>query len=361
MMKPSTLFTPRSLSACVSDDGLQPCTLDVSLAGETMAGEWRCNGLVREGVLKMQIGWIGTGVMGASMAGHLMRAGHTLAVFSRTRARAQELIDHGATWADTPRTLAGMSDVIFTMVGYPSDVEDVYLGARGVLSGARSGSLAVDLTTSSPSLARRLAVAGRERGVDVLDAPVSGGDIGARNASLSIMVGGERRAFDRALPLLEHMGKTIVLQGPSGSGQHTKMVNQILIAGTMVGAGEAITYARAAGLDLTQVLGSVGGGAAASWTLQNLVPRIIRGDMAPGFYVEHFIKDMGIALAEAEAMRLSLPGLALAKQLYQTVIAYGGARNGTQAIVLALEAMNGGGRAPSLNASIDSTAAAALE
>lgn len=288
----------------------------------------------------MQIGWIGTGVMGASMAGHLLRAGHTLIVSTRTRARAQSLLDEGATWTDTPRELARQSDVVFSMVGYPSDVEEVYLAA-GVLAGLKPGSLAVDFTTSSPSLAQRLAAAGREHGIDVLDAPVSGGDIGARNATLSIMVGGERQAFDRARPLLEHMGKTILLQGPPGSGQHTKMVNQILIAGTMVGVGEAITYARAAGLGLEQVLGSVGGGAAASWALQNLVPRIIRGDMEPGFYVEHFIKDMGIALAEAEAMHLALPGLALAKQLYHAVVAYGGARNGTQAIVLALEALSG--------------------
>ena len=289
----------------------------------------------------MQIGWVGTGVMGASMASHLLRAGHAITVFTRTRARAQSLLDEGATWVDTPGDLARRSDAVFSMVGYPSDVEEVYLGAEGVLAGLKPGSLAVDFTTSSPALARRLAGVGRERGVDVLDAPVSGGDIGARNATLSIMVGGEPQAFDRARPLLEHVGKTILLQGPPGSGQHTKMVNQILIAGTMVGVGEALTYARAAGLDLEQVLGSVGGGAAASWALQNLVPRIIRGDMEPGFYVEHFIKDMGIALAEAEAMHLALPGLAVAKQLYHTVVAYGGARNGTQAIVLALEAMSG--------------------
>jgi 3-hydroxyisobutyrate dehydrogenase len=290
----------------------------------------------------MQIGWIGTGVMGASMAGHLLHAGHAVTVFTRTPARARALLDQGATWADTPRELAQACDVICTMVGYPRDVEEIYLGEQGVLAGARPGTLAVDFTTSSPSLARRLADLGRERGVDLLDAPVSGGDVGAWNATLSIMVGGERRAFDRALPVFEQLGKTVVLQGPPGSGQHTKMVNQILIAGTMVGVGEALTYARAAGLDIEQVLGSVGGGAAASWTLDNLVPRIIRGDMTPGFYVEHFIKDMGIALAEAEAMHLTLPGLALAKQLYHTVVAYGGARQGTQAIVLALDAMSGG-------------------
>lgn len=301
----------------------------------------------------MRIGWIGTGVMGASMAGHMLRAGHALTVFTRTRARAQALLDTGATWAESPRELARSSDALFTMVGYPADVEEVYFGAEGVLNGLRPGSLAVDFTTSSPSLARRLAAAGREHKVDVLDAPVSGGDVGARNATLSVMVGGEAEAFQRARPLFEHVGKTILLQGPPGSGQHTKMVNQILIAGTMVGVGEALTYARAAGLDLEHVLASVGGGAAASWALQNLVPRIIRGDLAPGFYVEHFIKDMGIALAEAEAMQLALPGLALAKQLYHTVVAYGGARHGTQAIVLALEAMSGGSALAGRPASAD--------
>jgi 3-hydroxyisobutyrate dehydrogenase len=202
------------------------------------------------------------------------------------------------------------------------------------------GGIAVDFTTSSPSLARRLAEMGAARGVSVLDAPVSGGDVGARNATLSIMVGSEPAAFERVKPLFELMGKTIVLQGGPGSGQHTKMVNQILIAGTMVGVGEALLYARAAGLDPHQVLASVGGGAAASWSLQNLVPRVLKGDLAPGFYVEHFIKDMGIALAEAEAMQLALPGLALARQLYQAVLANGGARHGTQAIVLALEALS---------------------
>lgn len=280
--------------------------------------------------------------MGASMAAHLLKAGHTLTVFNRTRERAASLLDQGATWADSPRAVAEASEVVCTIVGYPADVEQVYLGNDGLFAGLASGSLAIDFTTSSPTLAARLAEEGASRGIDVLDAPVSGGDVGARNATLSIMVGGTQAAFDRAKPLLDTLGKTVVLQGPAGSGQHTKMVNQILIAGTMVSIGEALLYARRSGLDMQRVLESVGGGAAASWSLQNYVPRILQGNFEPGFYVEHFIKDMGIALAEAERMQLALPGLALAKQLYQAVIACGGAKKGTQAIVLALEALSGG-------------------
>ena len=289
----------------------------------------------------MDIGWIGTGVMGVSMAGHLQQAGHSLRVFSRTKAKAESLLARGAIWAETPREVAESSAVTFTMVGYPRDVEEIYLGAQGILAGISAGSVAVDATTSSPSLARRLAQAAGERGAAALDAPVSGGDIGARNATLSIMVGGDETAFQRVRPLFEQMGRTIVLQGPAGSGQHTKMINQILLAGTMVSLAEGLLYARSTGLDPHRVLESVGGGAAASWSLQNLLPRILKGDLEPGFFVEHFIKDMGIALGEAEAMNIALPGLALAKQLYQAVIACGGARKGTQSLILALEALSG--------------------
>jgi 3-hydroxyisobutyrate dehydrogenase len=289
----------------------------------------------------MNIGWIGTGVMGASMAGHLLRAGHRVTVFSRTKEKAAALLEQGAIWAESPGAVAQASEVCFTIVGYPRDVEAVYLGSDGILAALQAGSAAIDCTTSSPSLAVRLAQAGAERGVTVLDAPVSGGDIGARNATLSIMVGGDEATVDRVRPLLEQLGKAIVWQGPAGSGQHTKMVNQILIAGTMVGLAEGLLYARGANLDPARVLESVGGGAAASWSLQNLLPRILKGDLEPGFYVEHFIKDMGIALAEAETMQLALPGLALAKQLYQAVAANGGARKGTQALILALEALSG--------------------
>ncbi len=290
----------------------------------------------------MRIGWIGTGVMGVPMAGHLLDAGHSLTIFNRTRERGKVLLDRGAAWADTPAQVADGSEVVFTMVGYPSDVEESYLGKQGIFSSARSGTVAVDMTTSSPALARRLAEEGAKKGVGVLDAPVSGGDVGARNAALSIMVGGEKDVFGKIKPLFEKMGKTIVLQGPPGSGQHTKMVNQVLISGIMVSLCEGLLYARGAGLDPEVVLESVGSGAAASWSLNNLLPRILKGNLEPGFYVEHFIKDMGIASAEAETMQLALPGLALAKQLYQAVLACGGARKGTQALILALQALNGG-------------------
>ena len=279
--------------------------------------------------------------MGAPMAGHLMKAGHSLSVFNRTKEKAGGLLSEGATWADTPAAAAADSEVIFTMVGYPADVEQTYLGENGVLTTAQSGSTAVDFTTSSPALAQKLAQKGAERGVGVLDAPVSGGDVGARNAALSIMVGGDPEAFQKVKPLLELLGKTIVLQGPAGSGQHTKMVNQILIAGTMVSLCEGLLYAKRSGLDPQVVFESVSGGAAASWSLSNLYPRILDGNLDPGFYVEHYIKDMGIALEEAARMNLALPGLSQAKQLYHAVLACGGARKGTQALMLALETLNG--------------------
>ncbi|MBM3803220.1 MAG: NAD(P)-dependent oxidoreductase [Acidimicrobiia bacterium] len=289
----------------------------------------------------MRIGWIGTGVMGRSMCGHLLAAGYAVTVFNRTKASAQHLIEKNAAWADSPAEVAERTDVVFSIVGYPADVEEIYLGPKGVFAAFRPGCTAVDMTTSSPSLARRLAEEGQACGVGVLDAPVSGGDIGARNATLSIMVGGEPETFKQVRPLLDRLGKTVVLQGPAGSGQHTKLVNQILITGTMVSLCEALLYAKSAGLDPRVVLQSVSGGAAASWSLQNMYPRILDGNLEPGFYVEHFIKDMGLALAEAERLKLSLPGLALAKQLYESVLANGGARKGTQALILALEALNG--------------------
>jgi 3-hydroxyisobutyrate dehydrogenase len=289
----------------------------------------------------MDIGWIGTGVMGRSMAGHLLEAGHRLRVFNRTREKAGPLLDRGAEWADSPAAAAAGREAVFTMVGYPEDVRGVILGARGVLEGARPGALLIDCTTSSPSLAVEIAREASARGIMSLDAPVSGGDVGARNATLSIMVGGEPAAFERARPLLERMGKTVVRQGPAGSGQHTKMVNQILIASGMVAVCEGLVYARASGLDPKRVLESVSAGAAGSWSLSNYYPRMLKGDLAPGFYVDHFMKDMRIALDEAERMRLSLPGLALAKQLYGMLVAMGGAKNGTHALIKAVEAMSG--------------------
>lgn len=285
----------------------------------------------------IRIGWIGTGIMGASMCGHLMTAGHPATIYTRTRTRAEPLLARGASWADTPRAVAAVSDVIFTMVGYPADVREVVLGPDGALAGAARGAVLVDMSTSEPALACEIDAAARARGVATLDAPVSGGDIGAREARLSIMAGGDPDTFARVLPLFERMGKTIVHQGPSGSGQHTKMVNQILVATGIIGVCEALVYARKAGLDVPSVLQSVAGGAAGSWSLSNYVPRIERGDLEPGFLIEHFVKDMGIALAETRRMNLALPGLELAERLYARLLADGHGRKGIQALVLALD------------------------
>jgi len=274
--------------------------------------------------------------MGSSMCGHLLAAGHAVALYTRTRERAEGLLDRGAAWAGTPAEVAASADVVFTMVGFPADVREVVLGERGALAGAREGSVLVDMTTSEPSLAREIHAAAHARGVQSVDAPVSGGDVGARNATLSIMVGGDPEAVDRVRPLLELLGKTIVHQGGPGSGQHAKMVNQILIATGMIGVCEALLYAYRAGLDLETVLAAVSGGAAGSWSLTNYAPRMLRGDFEPGFFVEHFVKDMEIALAEARRLDLALPGLALAHELYLALRAQGGGRQGTQALLLAL-------------------------
>ncbi len=288
-----------------------------------------------------RIGWVGTGVMGRWMCQHLMTKGYAATVYNRTKERARPLLDAGAAWADAPRAVAERSDVVFAIVGFPKDVREVFLGPQGVLAGARPGTALVDMTTSEPSLAREIHAAAKAKGVASLDAPVSGGDVGAKNAALSIMVGGEADVLEAVRPLLECMGKTIVHQGGPGAGQHTKMVNQILIASNMIGVCEALLYGWKAGLDLKTVLQSVGGGAAASWSLNNLGPRIIDRNFEPGFFVEHFIKDMGIALDEAKKMNLALPGLALANQLYIALQAQGFGRKGTQALSLALEALSG--------------------
>jgi 3-hydroxyisobutyrate dehydrogenase len=286
---------------------------------------------------KTRIGWIGTGVMGRWMCQHVMSKGYKATVCNRSRDKAKPLLDEGAAWADGPKAVAERSDVVFAIVGFPKDVREVFLGADGALAGSRAGSVLVDMTTSEPSLAREIYQAAKAKGVGSVDAPVSGGDVGAKNAALSIMVGGDADVVEAVRPLLECMGKTIVHQGPAGAGQHTKMVNQILIASYMIGVCEALLYGYKAGLDLKTVLQSVGGGAAASWSLNNLGPRIIDRNFEPGFFVEHFIKDMGIALSEAERMNLALPGLALAKQLYEAVRAQGYGRKGTHALMLALE------------------------
>lgn len=287
----------------------------------------------------MNIGWIGTGVMGASMAGHLQQAGHALTVHNRTKEKAEALLAGGARWAESPAAAAAEAEVVFMIVGYPADVEAVALGTDGILSAAQPGTVLADCTTSSPALAQKIAAAGAEKDVAVLDAPVSGGDVGARNAALSIMVGGDAGAFEKVKPLLERMGKTVVRQGGPGAGQHTKMVNQTLIASGMIGVCEALLYAERSGLDPLTVLKSVGGGAAASWSLSNLWPRMIDDDFEPGFFVEHFIKDMGIALDEARRMNLKLPGLELAFELYQKTQELGYGRKGTQALLSALRDM----------------------
>ncbi len=286
-----------------------------------------------------RIGFIGTGIMGGPMAGHLQRAGHKLTVFNRTKARAQPLLEAGAAWADSPAAVAAASDVVITIVGYPADVEETYLGPQGILAHARPGALLIDMTTSSPSLAGRIAREAAARGLAALDAPVSGGDAGARNATLSIMVGGEAAAFERAQPVFGRMGKAINLMGGPGAGQHTKMANQIVIASTVMGVAEGIAYGRAAGLDGAKLLAALGPGAAGSSQLANQGPKMLTGDVAPGFMVKHFLKDLGIALAEAERMRLDLPGLALAKRLFERVQAEpGGPEHGTQAIIRAYAA-----------------------
>ncbi len=288
-----------------------------------------------------RIGWIGTGVMGASMVGHLIDTGYATTISTRTKARASELLDRGATWANTPAEVATTSDVVFAIVGFPNDVRSVFLDDEGVLAGAASGTTVVDMTTSEPSLAVEIHTAATEKGVGSVDAPVSGGDVGASNASLSIMVGGSDEDVQRVWPMLEVMGSTIVHQGGPGAGQHTKMVNQILIATGMIGVSEGLLYAQRAGLDLPTVLESVSGGAAGSWSLSNYGPRILKGDFEPGFFVDHFVKDMGIALDEAATMRLSVPGLALAHQLYVALQAQGGGRDGTHNLINAIAALSG--------------------
>ena len=258
------------------------------------------------------IGFVGIGIMGQSMAGHLLAAGYHVNVFNRTKSKTDALVAKGATWFDTPGALAASSDLIITMVGFPSDVEEVYFGENGIIQSAQNAIL-IDMTTSSPSLARKIADLANKKGLAALDAPVSGGDIGARDAKLTIMVGGDKVVFDHVLPVLQKLGTSIVLQGEVGMGQHTKMCNQIVIASTIMGVAEGLSYAKKVGLDPALVLQSIGGGAASGFQLNVLGAKMIVGDYAPGFYVEHFIKDLKIALQEAEQMQLALPGLALAK------------------------------------------------
>jgi 3-hydroxyisobutyrate dehydrogenase len=289
---------------------------------------------------KTRIGWIGTGVMGRWMCEHAMKAGFRATVYNRSRDKAQPLLDAGAEFAPTPKAVAERSDVVFAIVGFPKDVREVFLGNDGALAGSKAGNILVDMTTSEPTLAREIHDAAKAKGVYALDAPVSGGDVGAKNAALSIMIGGDREVVEAVGPIFATMGKTIVHQGGAGAGQHTKMVNQILIAANMVAVCEGLLYGYKAGLDLETVFKSVSVGAAGSKALEVLGPRIMQRNFEPGFFVEHFIKDMGIALAEAEKMNLCLPGLALAKQLYEAVRAQGYGRKGTHALMLALETIS---------------------
>jgi 3-hydroxyisobutyrate dehydrogenase len=286
-----------------------------------------------------RIGWIGTGVMGSSMCGHLLTAGYRVTVHSRTRSKAQSLLDRGAQWAESPHAVAAESDILFTMVGFPQDVRQVYFGTDGILSGAETRTILVDMTTTQPSLSRDIAAAASAKNLSALDAPVSGGDVGAKNAALSIMIGGDTNSLQAVMPLFELLGKKIVHQGGPGTGQQAKLCNQIVIAGTMVGVCESLLYGYKAGLDLNRMMDSIRGGAAACWTLDHLAPRILQRNFEPGFFVEHFVKDMGLALEEAKRMGLVLPGLTLVHQLYQTVQTLGHGRSGTHALILALEAL----------------------
>ncbi|WP_319777679.1 NAD(P)-dependent oxidoreductase [Maridesulfovibrio sp.] len=288
-----------------------------------------------------KIGWIGTGVMGSSMCMHLLKAGNEAFVYNRTKSKADELVAEGATWCESPAEVAKQADIIFTIVGYPVDVEQTILGENGVLANVDAGKIIVDMTTSEPALAERIAEEAAAKGVGALDAPVSGGDLGARNATLAIMVGGEQKTFDEVSPLFEIMGSNIQLMGKAGAGQHTKMCNQILIAGTMIGVVESLLYAYKAGMDLNEVIDVIGSGAAGSWSINNLGRRIADDDFNPGFFIKHFVKDMGIALDEAKRMNLSLPGLALVNQFYISAMALGYEELGTQALYKVLEKMNG--------------------
>lgn len=283
----------------------------------------------------MDISFIGVGVMGRGMVRNLMKAGHRVHIYSRTKERAQPVIDEGALWHDSVAECAKQSNVIITIVGYPRDVEEVYFGPGGILENAPAHAIVVDMTTSSPGLAEKIYQAALAKGLRALDAPVSGGDSGAKNGTLAIMVGGDRQAFDECMPVFEAMGKTIRYMGKAGCGQHTKMANQIVIAGTISGVCEAIAYAQKAGLDAQAVLDAISSGAAASWQLSNNGQKVINGDFAPGFYIKHFIKDMGLAKEEADSRGLPLPVLEKTLETYQALAQKGLGDEGTQALIKA--------------------------
>lgn len=282
---------------------------------------------------KERIAFIGTGVMGASIVKHLLQNGHEVTVYTRTKEKAEPLIVLGASWASSPAEAFKDKDIALTMVGYPADVEEVYFGKNGLFQTAEAGNIVIDMTTSEPTLAKKIYAHAQTLGVEALDAPVSGGDVGAQNGTLSIMVGGDQMTFNRAVPVLQQFGANIVYQGEAGAGQHAKMCNQIVIASGMIGVCESLAYGLKAGLDLSTVLQSISSGAAGSWSLSNLAPRMIKEDYAPGFYIKHFVKDMKIALDESKKMGISLPGLALAYEMYEKLIEAGYGENGTQALL----------------------------
>ncbi|MCB6917118.1 NAD(P)-dependent oxidoreductase [Enterococcus avium] len=286
---------------------------------------WRVN--------SMRIGFIGTGVMGKSIVKHFLAKGHEVMVYNRTKSKTDELVAQGAIWQETPAEVTNASEIIFSMVGYPSDVEEIYYGANGIFSVEVKDKILVDLTTSTPTLAEKIYQTAKKEGAAALDAPVSGGDLGAQNGTLSIMVGGDQAVYDSVVPLFDIMGKSYSLQGKAGAGQHTKMANQIMIAGTMTGMTEMLVYAKAANLDVEKVLETLGGGAAQNWSMSNYAPRILKADYSPGFFVKHFIKDLKIALDEAEKMHLNLPATKLATELYERLADQGFDNDGTQALI----------------------------
>ncbi|MEQ7196569.1 NAD(P)-dependent oxidoreductase [Enterococcus avium] len=286
---------------------------------------WRVN--------SMRIGFIGTGVMGKSIVKHFLANGHEVMVYNRTKSKTDELVAQGAIWQETPAEVTNASEIIFSMVGYPSDVEEIYYGANGIFSVEVKDKILVDLTTSTPTLAEKIYQTAKKEGAAALDAPVSGGDLGAQNGTLSIMVGGDQAVYDSVVPLFDIMGKSYSLQGKAGAGQHTKMANQIMIAGTMTGMTEMLVYAKAANLDVEKVLETLAGGAAQNWSMSNYAPRILKADYSPGFFVKHFIKDLKIALDEAEKMHLNLPATKLATELYERLADQGFDNDGTQALI----------------------------
>lgn len=288
-----------------------------------------------------RIGWIGTGVMGKSMCSHILKAGYKVSVYNRTKNKADELIKQGAEWCLNPKEVAEKSDIIFAIVGFPKDVEEVFLGENGILKGVKEGTIIIDLTTSEPTLALKIYEEAKKKGVSSIDAPVSGGDVGAREGTLAIMTGGDKETYKKVMPFFELMGKNIAYMGKAGAGQHTKMSNQILIASTMIGVVESLLYAYKAGNDLTEVINVIGKGAAGCWSINNYGPRIVDGNFDPGFFIKHFVKDMGIALQEAQQMNLSLPGLALAYQFYISAMSLGFENLGTQGLYKVFAKMNG--------------------